>query len=103
MLSRYVRPKTSCIENGITISTGAPVLVLQCRQKTSPIIEEVLYYAQELLRLSERRQTFLDEMVTLARPLTEYEVLIAIPSIAETTATSIIGNKRRFVAFSLLT
>ncbi|WP_438832733.1 IS110 family transposase [Streptococcus pluranimalium] len=61
-------------------------------KKSSPMIEEVRYYAQELLRLSERRQTVLDEMVTFAQPLPEYEILLSIPGIAETTATSIIGE-----------
>lgn len=60
-------------------------------KKTSPMIEEVRYYAQELLRLSVRRQAVLDKMVTLAKPLPEYEILLSIPIIAETTATSIIG------------
>ncbi|HEM3206255.1 TPA: IS110 family transposase, partial [Streptococcus suis 93A] len=32
-------------------------------KKTSPIMEEVRYYAKELLRLSEQRQTVLDQMV----------------------------------------
>lgn len=35
--------------------------------KTSPMIEEVRYYAQELLRLSERRQVVLNDMVALAQ------------------------------------
>ncbi|MBF0819868.1 IS110 family transposase [Streptococcus acidominimus] len=61
-------------------------------EKTSPMMEEVRYYAQELLRLSKRRQTVLDEMVALAHPLPEYEILLSIPGIAETTATSIIGE-----------
>lgn len=61
-------------------------------KKTSPMMEEVRYYAQELLRLSERRQAVLDDMVTLAQPLPEYEILLSIPGIAETTATAIIGE-----------
>ena len=61
-------------------------------KKTSPILEEVRYYAQELLRLSEQRQAALDEMVELAQPLPEYEILLSIPGIAETTATSSIGE-----------
>ena len=61
-------------------------------KKTSPMIEEVKYYAQELLRLTKRRQVILDEMVRLAQPLPEYEILLSIPGIAETTATSIIGE-----------
>lgn len=61
-------------------------------KKTSPILEEVRYYAQELLRLSERRQAVLNEMVFLAQPLPEYNILLSIPGIAETTATSIIGE-----------
>ena len=60
--------------------------------KTSPMIEEVRYYAKELLRLSEHRQAILDKMVALAQPLPEYEILRSIPGIAETTATSIIGE-----------
>ena len=68
-------------------------------KKNSPIMEEVRYYAKELLRLSEQRQAVLDEMVELAQPLPEYDILLSIPGIAETTATSIIGelgNIRRF-------
>ncbi|HEL2685279.1 TPA: IS110 family transposase [Streptococcus suis] len=61
-------------------------------KKTSPIMEEVRYYAKELLRFSEQRQTVLDQMVELAQPLPEYDILLSIPGIAETTATSIIGE-----------
>ena len=61
-------------------------------KKTSPILEEVRYYAKELLRLSEHRQVVLDDMVALAQPLPEYDILRSIPGIAETTATSIIGE-----------
>ena len=61
-------------------------------KKTSPMLEEVRYYAQELLRLSERRQVVLSDMVALAQPLPEYDILRSIPCIAETTATSIIGE-----------
>ena len=68
-------------------------------KKASPMIEEVRYYAQELLRLTERRQVTLDNMIELAQPLPEYDILLSIPGIAETTATSIIGelgDVRRF-------
>ena len=61
-------------------------------KKTSPMMEEVRYYAQELLRLSERRQVVLNDMVALVQPLPEYDILRSIPGIAETTATSIIGE-----------
>ncbi len=61
-------------------------------KKNSPMLEEVRYYAQELLRLSERRQVVLNDMVTLAQPLPEVDILRSIPGIAETTATSIIGE-----------
>ncbi|MFS8972726.1 IS110 family transposase [Streptococcus mitis] len=61
-------------------------------KKNSPMLEEVRYYAQELLRLSERRQVVLNDMVALAQPLPEYDILRSIPGIAETTATSIIGE-----------
>ena len=61
-------------------------------KKSSPMMEEVRYDAQELLRLTERRQVVLDEMVSLAQPLPEYKILLSIPGIAETTATSIIGE-----------
>ena len=36
-------------------------------KKTSPMLEEVRYYAQELLRLSERRQVVLNDMVEKSR------------------------------------
>ena len=61
-------------------------------KKTSPMMEEVRYYAQELLRLSERRRVVLNDMVALAQPLPEYDILRSIPGIAEATATSIIGE-----------
>ena len=61
-------------------------------KNTSPMLEEVRYYAQELLRLSERRQVVLNDMVALAQPLPEYDILRSLPGIAETTATSIIGE-----------
>ena len=61
-------------------------------KKNSPILEEVRYYAKELLRLSEQRQAVLEQMVELAQPLPEYEILLSIPGIAETMATSGIGE-----------
>ena len=42
------------------------------------MLEEVRYYAQELLRLSEHRQVVLDDMVALAQPLPEYDILYSI-------------------------
>lgn len=63
------------------------------------MLEEVKYYTQELLRLSAQRKGVLDNMIQLAQTLPEYEVLLSIPGIAETTATSIIGelgDVRRF-------
>ena len=60
--------------------------------KTSPMIEEVKYNAQELIRLTNRREQVLQQLIALAEPLPEYEILLSIPGIAETTATSIIGE-----------
>ena len=60
--------------------------------KTAPMIEEVKYHAQELLRLTNPRDQVLAQMIELAEPLPEYEILLSIPGIAETTATSIIGE-----------
>ena len=65
----------------------------------SPMLDEVRYYAQELLRLNAQRQGVLDNMIQLARTLPEYDILLSIPGIAETTATSLIGelgDVRRF-------
>lgn len=59
------------------------------------------HYARELLRLSERRQMTLDRMVCLSQPLPEYEILLSIPGIAETTATSIIGELEDIRRFQL--
>ena len=67
--------------------------------KTSPMIEEVKYNAQELIRLTNRREQVLEQLIELAKPLPEYEILLSIPGIAETTATSVIdelGDIRRF-------
>ena len=60
--------------------------------KTSPIIEEVKYNAQELIRLTNRREQVLQQLIALAEPLPEYEILLSIPGIAETTAISVIGE-----------
>lgn len=56
------------------------------------MLEEVRSYAQELLRLSERRQVVLNDMVALAQPLPKHDILRSIPDIAETTAITIIGE-----------
>lgn len=60
--------------------------------KTSPMIEEVKYNAQELIRLTNRREQVLEQLIELAKPLAEYVILLSIPGIAETTGTSVIGE-----------
>ena len=67
--------------------------------ENSSIVEQATYYAKELLRLSQVRKEVLATMVEKAKILPEYEILLSIPGIAETTATSIIGelgDLRRF-------
>ena len=67
--------------------------------KASPMIEEVKYDAQESIRLTNSREQVLQQLIALAEPLPEYEILLSIPGIAETTATSVIdelGDIRRF-------
>ena len=59
--------------------------------KASPMIEEVKYDAQESIRLTNSQEQVLQQLIALAEPLPEYEILLSIPGIAETTATSIIG------------
>lgn len=56
------------------------------------MVEEVKYNAQELIRLTNRREQVLEQLIALAKPLPEYEILLSIPGIAETTATSVIGE-----------
>ena len=58
-------------------------------KKTSPMLEEVRYYAQELFSLSECRQVVLNDTGTLAKSLAENEILRSISGIAETKTTSI--------------
>ena len=60
--------------------------------KTSPMIEEVKYNAQKLIRLTSRREQVLEQLIELAKPLPEYVILLSIPGIAETTGTSVIGE-----------
>ncbi|WP_346768705.1 IS110 family transposase, partial [Streptococcus hyointestinalis] len=97
-LSESIRQSTSKRISDKRVAYLAEKLITLANQsycavkKTSPILEEVRYYAKELLRLSEQRQAVLDEMVELAQPLPEYDILFSIPGIAETTATSIIGE-----------
>ncbi|AHF60294.1 IS110 family transposase [Streptococcus suis] len=97
-LSESIRQSTSKRISDKRVAYLAEKLIALANQsycavkKTSPMLEEVRYYAKELFRLSEQRQTILDEMVELAQPLPEYDILLSIPGIAETTATSIIGE-----------
>ncbi|HEM4147493.1 TPA: IS110 family transposase [Streptococcus suis] len=97
-LSESIRQSTSKRISDKRVAYLAEKLIALANQsycavkKTSPILEEVRYYAKELLRLSEQRQAVLDQMVELAQPLPEYDILLSIPGIAETTATSIIGE-----------
>ncbi|MDN2987359.1 transposase, partial [Streptococcus suis] len=97
-LSKSIRLSTSKRISDKRVADLAEKLIALANQsycavkKTSPILEEVRYYTKELLRLSEQRQAVLDEMVELAQPLPEYDILLSIPGIAETTATSIIGE-----------
>jgi transposase len=58
----------------------------------SPLLEIVRYYAQELLRLNVQRLSVLETMIAQAQTLPEYNILLSIPGIAETTAASIIGE-----------
>lgn len=60
--------------------------------ENSSIVEQVAYHAKDLLRLSQVRKEVLDAMVEKAKVLPEYEILLSKPGIAETTATSIIGE-----------
>ncbi|MBY6295141.1 IS110 family transposase [Streptococcus suis] len=97
-LSESIRQSTSKRISDKRVAYLAEKLIALANQsycavkKTSPMLEEVRYYTKELLRLSEQRQAVLDEMVELAQPLPEYDILLSIPGIAETTATSIIGE-----------
>ncbi|HEL1827706.1 TPA: IS110 family transposase [Streptococcus suis] len=97
-LSESIRQSTSKRISDKRVAYLAEKLIALAKQsycavkKNSPMLEEVRYYTKELLRLSEQRQAVLDEMVELAQPLPEYDILLSIPGIAETTATSIIGE-----------
>lgn len=97
-LSESIRQSTSKRISDKRVAYLAEKLIALANQsycavkKTSPMLEEVRYYTKELLRLSEQRQAVLDQMVELAQPLPEYDILLSIPGIAETTATSIIGE-----------
>lgn len=51
--------------------------------------------------MTNRREQVLEQLIELAKPLPEYEILLSIPGIAETTATSVIGELgdiRRFTS-----
>lgn len=42
--------------------------------------------------MTNRREQVLEQLIELAKPLPEYEILLSIPGIAETTAISVIGE-----------
>jgi len=58
----------------------------------SPMQEVVRYYAQELLRLSAQRKLVLEQMISLAEPLPEYDIYLSLSGIGEVTAVSLIGE-----------
>ncbi|MGQ7605002.1 IS110 family transposase, partial [Streptococcus suis] len=68
-LSKSIRQSTSKRISDKRVAYLAEKLTVLANQsycavkKTSPMLEEVRYYAQELLRLSERRKAVLDQMV----------------------------------------
>ena len=104
-LKEIVRQSTSKRISENRVANLAEKLVGLAKQsysaisKTSPMIEEVKYNAQELIRLTNRREKVLEQLIELAKPLPEYEFLLSILGIAETTATSVIdelGDIRRF-------
>ena len=98
-LKETIRNSTSKRISENRVGNLAEKLVGLAKQSYSPIIEEVKYNAQELIRLTNRREQVLEQLIKLAKPLPEYEILLSIPGIAETTATSVIdelGDIRRF-------
>ena len=42
------------------------------------MVEEVKYDAQELIRLTNRREQVLQQLIALAEPLPEYKILLSI-------------------------
>ena len=45
-------------------------------QKASPMIEEVKHDAQESIRLTNSQEQVLQQLIALAEPLPEYEILL---------------------------
>ena len=64
----------------------------QAISNESPMIGEIQYYAKELLRLDKLKENIIDRMVMLAKQLPDFDILMSIPGIGETTAVSLLGE-----------
>lgn len=70
--------------------------------KTSPMIEEVRYYAKELLRLSERRQAIFDKMVALVNLYQKTRFYALFQVSQKQLQQVLLANSVLFVVFNLL-
>jgi transposase len=65
----------------------------------SPVIEQTVYWANQILELSAQRKAVIKEMEQQAETLPEYPIYLSIPGFASTTAVAVIaelGDLRRF-------
>lgn len=71
----------------------------------SPMLEQTRYHARRVAELDELKTKIIEQMVTLARTLPEFSILLSIPGFAEKTVVRLIGELgdiRRFGSSSKL-
>ncbi|MFT8318614.1 MAG: IS110 family transposase [Sporolactobacillus sp.] len=65
----------------------------------SPVVEQTVYWADQILTLSTQRKAVIEELKQRAETLPEYAIYLSIPGFAVTTAVAVIaelGDLRRF-------
>ncbi|MBS0949804.1 IS110 family transposase [Weissella minor] len=94
-ISGYDKPKIKLIARLQEISHHTAVAV----NKDSWAVEELQYWANKVLELTALKEKIISDMVHMAEPLSELQILESIPGIAKSTAVTLIaeiGDIRRF-------
>ena len=59
---------------------------------SSPALDQARYHAQRVAELDAQKKQIIKQMVKLAKPLPEFEILLSIPGFAEKTVVRLIGE-----------
>jgi len=78
---------------------GTAIKLLKLAQRSypgdtssSPVVEQTQYNASQVAKLSALKDQIIKQMIQLAKPLPEFEILLSIPGFAEKTVVRLIGE-----------